>query len=74
MTSFTSNPEQSAGLDLKRCAASWKLKANSYHLNFDITLPQVIRAFDAAGLRYALIGGLAMAMRGVLTYGPTQPS
>jgi hypothetical protein len=50
------------------------LKANNYHLNFDITLPQVIRAFDAAGLRYALIGGLAMAMRGVLTYGPTQPS
>lgn len=25
----------------------------------------MIRAFDAAGLRYALIGGLAMAMRGV---------
>lgn len=34
-------------------------------MNFTETLPKIIEAFDAHGMRYALIGGLAMALRGV---------
>lgn len=34
-------------------------------MDFSETLPRVIAAFDAHGIRYALIGGLAMALRGV---------
>lgn len=34
-------------------------------MNFTLTLPKLIRHFDNEKLNYALIGGLAMAMRGV---------
>ena len=34
-------------------------------MNFLENLPRVIAAFDESGMRYALIGGLAMALHGV---------
>lgn len=34
-------------------------------MDFESKLPPLCKAFHAAGIRYALIGGLAMAMRGV---------
>jgi hypothetical protein len=34
-------------------------------MNFLETLPALVSRFDAAGIRYALIGGLAMAARGI---------
>ena len=34
-------------------------------MNFTLTLPHLVRQFDNEKLNYALIGGLAMAMRGV---------
>lgn len=34
-------------------------------MNFETTIPKIVTEFAAAGIRYALIGGLAMAMRGV---------
>ena len=34
-------------------------------MNFETTVPRIAAEFAAAGIRYALIGGLAMAMRGV---------
>jgi hypothetical protein len=34
-------------------------------MDFEQTIPRIVTAFDSAGLRYALIGGLAMAFRGV---------
>ncbi len=34
-------------------------------VNFLQSLPAIVSQFDAAGIRYALIGGLAMAARGV---------
>lgn len=34
-------------------------------MNFETTVPKIVAEFAAAGIRYALIGGLAMAMRGV---------
>jgi hypothetical protein len=34
-------------------------------MNFATTVPIIVAEFAAAGIRYALIGGLAMAMRGV---------
>lgn len=34
-------------------------------MDFSRALPPLIERFDAAGIHYALIGGLAMAMRGV---------
>ncbi|MCF7675605.1 MAG: hypothetical protein K9N23_20985 [Akkermansiaceae bacterium] len=50
-------------------------------MNFSESLAAVTSQFDEVGLRYALIGGLAMAMRGVqratldadfILYGSTQ--
>jgi hypothetical protein len=34
-------------------------------MDFSNTLPKVVAAFDSHGIRYALIGGLAIALRGV---------
>ena len=34
-------------------------------MNFETTVPKIAAEFAGAGIRYALIGGLAMAMRGV---------
>ena len=34
-------------------------------MNFETIVPKIVAEFAAAGIRYALIGGLAMAMRGV---------
>lgn len=34
-------------------------------MNFTEILPRIVNAFDAHGMSYALIGGLAMALRGV---------
>jgi hypothetical protein len=34
-------------------------------MNFDQVIRQVVGALDAHGVRYALIGGFAMALRGV---------
>lgn len=34
-------------------------------MNFETTVPKIVAEFASADIRYALIGGLAMAMRGV---------
>ncbi len=34
-------------------------------MNFFEQLPRIVKSFDAGNVRYALIGGLAMALRGV---------
>src|SRR5690606_31468073 len=39
--------------------------AVAHPMDFSQALPGLISRFNAAGIRYALIGGLAMAMRGV---------
>ena len=39
-------------------------RAPPSHVDFEKSIPRIVAAFDSAGIRYALIGGLAMAFRG----------